>query len=778
MHRITQRQATIALLILIFVGDLLFIISNWLQPENPLASQRGAYFIYLLITAVLIVIAWFDWPFVRHLTILLITLIIVTVIPDEYIAVYVPQGILLPVILAMVITNIPGMLATAVFTWLLFLWRTDGSAVFLSPQAISTYILAVSGLVLGRMVINVQLAHEQDLLQALMDNFPDTIYFKDKNSRFTRINRAQAQVLGIDSPAAAIGKTDSDYLTPALSQEFLTEEQQMMQTGIPIIDRVEYNPLPGGQPRWFSATKAPICDKNGRIIGMVGISRDITERMLMETALQQSEQNYRQIFNTSSEAIFIHNAQNGAILDVNNQMLEMYGYSYAEAIMSTIAGLSSNTPPYTQEEAAIRLQKAVNEGPQLFEWQAKRKNSSLFWVEVSLRSAHIGGKPCVLAVVRDISKRKEAETALRLSEERFAKAFRFSPDSVTIATLDGQVIDANEGFTDIFGYTQEEIQQKTFHSLDVYANPADRAQMIEQLQAHGEVRELEIIGRRKSGATFDALLSAATITLHGQECLVAIVRDITERKQAAAALQAYARELERSNRELEQFAHAASHDLQEPLRKVQTFSHLLITRYNDQIDARGQDYLHRMTNAAERMQTLIQDLLSYARVSSQGKPFVPVDLTAVAQQVLSDLEIRLQTTNGRVQISPLPTIEADPTQMHQLLLNLIGNALKFHKPQEPPIVQIHSEIIQTNRQPPMLQLTITDNGIGFDEAYLPTLFTMFQRLHSREQYEGSGIGLAICRRIIERHNGNITASSIPNQGATFTILLPLTQPNP
>ncbi|MDJ0674443.1 MAG: PAS domain-containing protein [Calothrix sp. MO_167.B42] len=236
-------------------------------------------------------------------------------------------------------------------------------------------------------------------------------------------------------------------------------------------------------------------------------------------------------------------------------------------------------------------------------------------------------------------------------------------------------------------------------------------------------------------------------------------------------------ELARSNQELQQFAFVASHDLQEPLRKIKTFGDRLKATCGDALTPQGRDYLERMQNAASRMQILIEDLLSLSRVTSRGEPFVPVNLTQIAQEVISDLEIRIQQTGGTVEVEDLPTIVADPLQMRQLLQNLIGNALKFHRPETPPIIKIYSQDYQSQSNQLLsseyFQLIIEDNGIGFEEKYLERIFNVFQRLHGRSQYEGTGIGLAICKKIVERHCGSITATSQLGQGSNFIITLPI-----
>jgi light-regulated signal transduction histidine kinase (bacteriophytochrome) len=241
-------------------------------------------------------------------------------------------------------------------------------------------------------------------------------------------------------------------------------------------------------------------------------------------------------------------------------------------------------------------------------------------------------------------------------------------------------------------------------------------------------------------------------------------------------------ELASANTELQQFASIASHDLQEPLRKIQAFGNRLKEKSGEALSDQGHDYLERMQNAAGRMQTLIDDLLTLSRITTRARPFVPVNLAQVVQEVLSDLEVRIQETEGRVEVGDLPTIDADPVQMRQLLQNLIGNALKFHRDEEQPIVRIYSQLFVSQEtqsaedsvSAELYQIIVEDNGIGFEEKYLDRIFNVFQRLHSRSEYEGTGMGLAICRKIAERHGGSITAKSTPGQGSKFIVTLPIT----
>jgi light-regulated signal transduction histidine kinase (bacteriophytochrome) len=272
---------------------------------------------------------------------------------------------------------------------------------------------------------------------------------------------------------------------------------------------------------------------------------------------------------------------------------------------------------------------------------------------------------------------------------------------------------------------------------------------------------------------------------------VIIFKDITERKRAEESLAQKAAELARSNAELEQFAFVASHDLQEPLRKIQSFGDRLKARCDASKLGEGRDYLDRMQNAAARMQKLIDDLLTFSRVISATQPFRSVDLGNIAREVLVDLEVLIEKTHAQVTVGDLPTIDADPSQIRQVLQNLIGNALKFQAPDAVPIVSIQAEMVDRqalldayplkrlhggNLDDQFCLLAVHDNGIGFDEQYLEKIFAVFQRLHGRGEYEGTGVGLAVCRRITDRHGGAITARSRPGEGATFVVILPAQHP--
>jgi light-regulated signal transduction histidine kinase (bacteriophytochrome) len=271
--------------------------------------------------------------------------------------------------------------------------------------------------------------------------------------------------------------------------------------------------------------------------------------------------------------------------------------------------------------------------------------------------------------------------------------------------------------------------------------------------------------------------------INGAPVLTFFVRDISARKKAEEEQARYAAELERSNRDLEQFAYVASHDLQEPLRKIRAFGDRLEVKCKDLLDETAQECVSRMQNAAERMQELIEGLLTLSRVTRRAVDFVQVDLGEVVAQVVSDLEAQIERVHGQVVVGKLPTIQAEPLQIRMLLQNLIANALKFHRPDEPPLVKVDARYVLPRDQrqsrkslaEEKCRITVEDNGIGFDQQYAERIFGIFQRLHPRDVYEGTGIGLAICRRIVEYHGGQISAQGTPGKGAIFEVLLPVAQ---
>ncbi len=414
--------------------------------------------------------------------------------------------------------------------------------------------------------------------------------------------------------------------------------------------------------------------------------------------------------------------------------------------------------------------------------------TSMFVINEAAGEEELAGKPLCLAVVhRDVGQLVRVENALEESRARKTAILESSLDPIITIDHRGMITEFNRAAEQVFGRSRNEVlgtqpSEILFPAAKIagYQNRIDR--YLDAGEGSLLSKRNEVIAVRASGLPFEAELTMTINQEHGNPVLTFFVRDISKRKRAEEEQLRYAQELEQSNRELEQFAYVASHDLQEPLRKIRTFGDRLVSSYGGSLDETGRECLGRMQNAAERMQELIKGLLTLSRITTRAAEFEPVDLSLVAREVVSDLEVKIENTGARIEVGKLPTIQADPLQMRQLLQNLIGNALKFHRPDDPPVVEVEALITRKKQHTvgsaaadEQCRISVRDNGIGFDEKYLDRIFDVFQRLHPRDVHEGTGIGLAICRKIAERHGGSITAESAPDQGAKFTVVLPVRQ---
>lgn len=342
-------------------------------------------------------------------------------------------------------------------------------------------------------------------------------------------------------------------------------------------------------------------------------------------------------------------------------------------------------------------------------------------------------------------------------------------DALFVIDAEARIRLLNPAAREMFGWSESEIAGKPIDMLELVDPEATISKTLHDIVRRAPIRDEERVFRDREGNAINASVSISPLRARDVAGgAVVIIRDIRSRKHAELALRDFMVRLQQSNRELEDFAYVASHDLQEPLRKIQAFGERLRRKYGDVLNEEGRDSLERMHAAARRMQTLINDLLAFSRVTTKARPFVRVDLGVIAREVVHDLEVRIQQLDGRVEIGELPSIDADPLQMRQLLQNLIGNALKFHRDGVPPVVTVGGTANLMRAE-----IVVADNGIGFDEKYADRIFTMFERLHGRGAYEGTGIGLAICRKIAHRHGGEIRAESAPGAGSKFTVVLPV-----
>jgi PAS domain S-box-containing protein len=396
----------------------------------------------------------------------------------------------------------------------------------------------------------------------------------------------------------------------------------------------------------------------------------------------------------------------------------------------------------------------------VFESQWRHPDGSLRWIEWSLERDEETGR--TYGIGRDVTERKEVADAA----SRLAAIVASSSDAIIGLDLDGRVQTWNAAASGIFGYT---LGDAIGSPLDHMARAGDSVPAPSlDAAARGTAQNLAFTARRRDGSEFPAEMTLFPVRAPEGAIvgLSAIVRDVSTAHEARVALERYAEDLSRSNAELEQFAYVASHDLQEPLRMVTGFVGLLRKRYGDKLGPEADEYIGFAVDGAQRMQGLINDLLAYSRVGTRSGPVERTDLGQACREALANLRTAIEEAGADVQVGPLPEVRADARQMVQLFQNLIGNAVKFHG-DDPPTVRVGAE--QVDRE---WRIFVQDNGIGIEPGHQEQIFVIFRRLHAREQFGGSGIGLAICKKIVERHGGRIWVESVTGKGATFWFSLP------
>jgi PAS domain S-box-containing protein len=387
----------------------------------------------------------------------------------------------------------------------------------------------------------------------------------------------------------------------------------------------------------------------------------------------------------------------------------------------------------------------------------------LFFTAAPIRDDQ-GNVTGAIESLRDITERKSTEEALRESEKKYRVLFETAKDAIFLSDEAGTFVDVNSAASLSLGYSRDELLKMS--NKDVDADPIGYETFTKVRDGLMKEAVFEVNHKRKDGTLVPVEISGKAIETDGSKIFLAIARDITERKRADEKLKQTLADLKRSNTDLEQFAYVVSHDLQEPLRMVTSYVQLLSRRYEGKLDADANDFIGFAVDGASRMQTLIHDLLTYSRVGTRGKPLTPTDCEDILEQVLANLKLTIEDNCAVVTHAALPIINVDASQLNQLLQNLIGNAIKFHG-DAPPHIHVSAE-----QKDGEWEFSVADNGIGIAPKFFDRIFVIFQRLHGRDEYSGTGIGLSVCKKIVERHGGRMWVESEPGQGATFYFTIP------
>ncbi len=530
--------------------------------------------------------------------------------------------------------------------------------------------------------------------------------------------------------------------------------------------------MPGGDVKWIEAKGLATFAGQGRdrrATDLVGTVRDITDERCAEAALWESREQYRALFDSLDEGFCIIEVLfDEAGTPVDYVFLEANPAFVAQTDLADAIGkrMWDLEPAHEEHWFQIYGEIARTGEPRRFVQAAMPLIGG--WYEVYAFPSGAPGSNRVAILFTDITERKRAEEALLESSEKYRDLFVHDITGDFIASVDGRILDCNPAFARMFGFSS--VEEATGSSIvETYASPGERDALLEQLRTEGQVENDERFRRRRDGTPIHVVENVLGI-FDGDGNLVrtqGYIIDDTERHRAEAALQEYAEDLRRSNEDLERFAYVSSHDLQEPLRSIVSFSQLLEKRYRGKLGEDADEYIAFIVEGGNRMQTLILDLLAYSRVNSKAQERRPTDVEAVMAAVERNLDPQLREAGGILSYDPLPTVTADPLQLEQVLSNLVSNAVKFRRPDEP--LRVHVSALRTDGS---WEFAVSDNGIGIEAEYFDRIFVIFQRLHTKEAYPGTGIGLAIVKRIVDRHGGKVRVESVPGEGSTFFFTLP------
>jgi len=500
-------------------------------------------------------------------------------------------------------------------------------------------------------------------------------------------------------------------------------------------------------------------------------NEELEERVRIRT--QESELQAA-ILRNMAEGVCMVRASDHTIAYANPKFEAMFGYDRGELDGKPVAILNygGENSEFAQQRAKEIIETTLRECVSNYEIHNVRKDGTPFWCRATTSQfQHPRFGLVIVAVQEDITKRKQAELAVEAAGERNRTPVMSAPDSILVGDAHGEIQLANPQAANTFGYEANELLGQPVEMLIPKRfrdkHQVQRAEFISDSTAHMMGAKGEFLACRRDGSEFPVDISLSPMNMHGKLTVTAIIRNITERRQFEQSLANKAKELERSNTELQQFAYVTSHDLREPLRVVTNYAQLLERRYQGRLDESADKYIGYIVDGVSRMQLLIADLLSYSRVGQGELTFENVPLDEVLAQVLRDLDVKVRETRAVITSDPLPTLSVNRFQIGQLLQNLIDNAMKFHRPDCPPHIRISAQQIAGE-----WRISVSDDGIGIESQFLDRIFVIFQRLHPRNEYPGTGIGLAICKKIVERHGGRIWADSEFGKGTTFHFTLP------
>ncbi|MBD0285532.1 MAG: PAS domain S-box protein [Flavisolibacter sp.] len=476
---------------------------------------------------------------------------------------------------------------------------------------------------------------------------------------------------------------------------------------------------------------------------------------------------FHALFESASDAIYSISLS-GIITTWNTAAEKLYGYTKAEAIGKDVQMLI----PYNKKTEEKKLVQNILWGGVVNNYETERlhKNRNFLFVSVTISAIKSGyGKLEGISVIsRSVEQRKNTKAKSQALLES-------APDATVIVNQFGQITFVNAQTEKLFGYDRSELIGQEVEILMPERfrekHSGHRGLFYHHPKSRGMGEGLELYGKRKDGSEFSVEISLSPLAIEEGMFVSAAIRDITQQKKAARELKEYAAKLEIINKELESFTYAASHDLKEPLRKILTYLNLIKDREYHNITTKGQMYFEKMHDSIKRMQSLVNGLLNFTKVDYVDEHREPVDLNDILQQAKNALAENIIEKNAEIQSVPLPSIEGSAIQMEQVFENILLNSLKYSKKDEPPVVRIHCDRKNNNGES-VYKIDFSDNGIGFEPMYKEKIFNIFQRLHTKHEYPGDGVGLSLCRKVIEKHGGKIYADSKPGAGTTISIELP------